>query len=286
MTLTTICSYVDTSAVLSSLLDPAKRGRGHNTLVRRADTLLSTLVSQFNQRIPDFIRTAETNQVEPLPARIPVSSVRLVHPVRNPKTGVVRDVIVRQLKPVNIMHDRPTRTVTYARVIPGENVRVPWPRHEPRTHPDHAADTKRLEVEERTFVPTLLRPPVPEAVLDELRNRYSKFRTRHTPEYVAQKEAEEAAKQARKKSAQTMLLPVQEYNRKLREQRRALGQPVLTDEMLTRIGEVVARNKQLRASGGKTSSEPVDKLQKAVEQLSLGSDAAIPVQDQDQPTPS
>lgn len=218
------------------------------------------------------------DQVEPYQAPVPISSIRLVHPIRNPQTGVVRDVIIRQLKPVNIVHDRPTRTVTFQRLVPGENIKIPWPQLERKQFTEHPMDTKRIDVEERTFVPTLLRPPIPEGVIDELRNKYSKFRTRHTPEYIAQKEAEEAAKQSRKKSADTMLLPVQQLNRKLRAERRALGQPELTEQMLEKIGEVMAKKLEARAKG-KTVAE-LERLQSAVEQLSIQPENSAP---EDQP---
>jgi len=225
-----------------------------------------------------MIRPDEMDRVEPYQAPIPVSSVRLVHPLPDPNTGAVRDVVIRELKAVGIIHDRPTKTVTWTRIIPGENIRVPWPKIAPKQQPEYKGDTKRTDVEERTFVPTLLTPPMPEAVLDELRGRYSIFRTRHTPEYIAKKEAEEAEKQARKKSAQDMLLPLQEYNRKLREVRRALGQPVLSEEMLEKIGAVIAKNAQLRASGRNAA---VDNVQKAIEQLSVeDSSSSEPSRDQ------
>jgi large subunit ribosomal protein L24 len=216
----------------------------------------------------------------PVKAVIPISAIRLVHPLPDPETGAVRDVIIRELKPVGITHDRPTRKVFFGRMVPGLNVRIPWPKQTPTEWPDHPYDTLRLEVEERTFVPTLLRPPMPESVLDELRGKYSKFRTRHTPEYVAQVEAREAEKKARQKGARAdeMLLPVQEYNRKMRELRRERGQPVLSDEMLEKIGEVIARNRLLRQQGAAAAATPateaeVDKVQKTVEELSLGGDA-------------
>jgi large subunit ribosomal protein L24 len=192
-----------------------------------------------------------------------------VHPLTDPATGAARDVIIRELTPVGITHDRPTRKVFFSRIVPGLNVRIPWPKQQPREREAHPVDTLRLDVEERTFVPTLLRPPMPEAVLDELRNRYSKFRTRHTPEYVATVEAREAEKKARRKGARAdeMLLPVQEYNRKMRELRRERGRPELSDDMLEKIGEVIARNRLARSQGAEAD---VDTLQKAVEELSLG----------------
>ena len=155
---------------------------------------------------------------------------------------------MRELKPINIIFDRPTREVTFDRLVPGENVKIPWPKEEPVKYEDHESDTLRINVEERTFVPTLLRPPMPETILDELRNRYSMFRTRHTPEYIAAKEAEEAAKRAKKMSVASMMLPVQEFNRQQREMRRARGQPELSPEMLEKIGEVIAKNRERRGA--------------------------------------
>lgn len=216
--------------------------------------------------------------VQQIKSVVPISAIRLVHPIADPETGVTRDVIIRELKPIGIRHDRPTRKVAFGRVVPGLNVRIPWPKQDAQEHEDNADDTLRLEVEERTFVPTLLRPPVPESVVDELRNRYSKFRTRHTPEYVAKIEAEEAEKKARKRGAvDDMLLPVQEYNRQMRAARRERGRPELSEEMLEKIGEVVAKSMVFRNSKGLDPAAPVEaeveKVQEAVEQLSLGGDA-------------
>ncbi|KAK0613858.1 hypothetical protein B0T14DRAFT_461987 [Immersiella caudata] len=225
-----------------------------------------------NQTIPEYMRSKDVDYVEPAPAAVPISSLRLVHPLPDPNTGVVRDVVIRQLKPISILHDRPTRRVSFSRIIPGENVKIPWPKAELKPKVEYECDTRRAEVEERTFVPTLLTPPMPQSVLDELRGRYSKFRTRHEPEYIAKIEAQEAEKEARKKSAKTMLLPVQELNRKLRAERRALGQPELTQEMLEKIGQVIAKNQAMRAAG---KNQAVDNVQKAVEQLSIKDQAVL-----------
>ena len=227
---------------------------------------------QTNVKIPNFLVQDGEPRVQQIKEAIPLSSIRLVHPLTDPATGAARDVIIRELTPVGITHDRPTRKVFFSRIVPGLNVRIPWPKQQPRERVAHPGDTLRLDVEERTFVPTLLRPPMPEAVLDELRNRYSKFRTRHTPEYVAAVEAREAEKKARRKGARAdeMLLPVQEYNRKMRELRRERGRPELSDDMLEKIGEVIVRNRLVRSQGAAPAEADVDKLQKAVEDLSLG----------------
>lgn len=235
--------------------------------------------------------------VNQLREAIPISAVRLVHPLQDPATGSIRDVIIRELKPVAIRHDRQSRKYFFSRIVPGLNVRIPWPKVQATVREDFPADTLRIDVEERTFIPTLLRPPLPECVLDELRNRYSKFRTRHTEEYVAKIAAQEAEKKLRRKGARAeeMMLPLQEYNRKMREIRRQRGQPVLSEEMLAKIGEVIAKNKQSRsqpapaAPAAPTTSTPssasdVSEVQKAVEQLSLGSEeAASTSNDEQQP---
>ncbi|KAH6848327.1 hypothetical protein B0I37DRAFT_161420 [Chaetomium sp. MPI-CAGE-AT-0009] len=246
-------------------------------IIKRSMSLeLEGNVGLTNVKIPPFLLQEDQTIIQQIKGYIPISSVRLVHPLQDPVTGATRDVIIRELKPVRVKHDRPTRKVFFSRVVPGLNVQIPWPKVPPNQREEFADDTLRLEVEERTFVPTLLRPPMPETVLDELRNRYSKFRTRHTPEYIAEVEAREAEKKARRKGARVdeMLLPVQEYNRKMREQRRERGAPELSEEMLEKIGEVIAKNKLARSQGAVAPAEAeVDKVQKAVEELSLGGDA-------------
>ncbi|KAK4228971.1 hypothetical protein QBC38DRAFT_132996 [Podospora fimiseda] len=229
-----------------------------------------------NVMLPPFMVKGDQLPVEQVGSAVPLSAVRLVHPITDPKTGAVRDAIIRELKPIEIDHDRPTRTTTWERLVPGLNIKIPWPPKQDPVYEDHPADTLRIDVEEHTFVPTLLRPPMPEVVIDELRSKYSKFRTRHTPEYVAKIAKQEAAKKARQKSVNSMLLPLQEYNRKLRVIRRARGQPVLTNEMLEKIGEVIAKNKTRRA-GGEVSQE--EKLREAVEQLTITEETTAPETD-------
>lgn len=182
-------------------------------------------------------------RVHPIESHIPISAVRLVHPIKDEATGVVRDVIIKELKPIRVHYDRPTRKISWTRIVPGLNVEIPWPKPDLAKHHDYPVDTLRIDVEEKSFIPTLLRPPMPETVINELRNQYSKFRTRHTDEYIAKKEAE-AAEKVRLRNADAMLTPLQEFNRKRREERRARGQPVLDDALLEKIGEVMAKNRK------------------------------------------
>lgn len=142
----------------------------------------------------------------------------------------------------SIISDRVTGEKRWSRIVPGLNVEIPWPEKQEPDLKDHKCDTLRLEVENKTFVPTLLRPPMPESVIDELRHRYSRFRTRHDPEYVARLEAQEQEKQDRRKLMDGMRTPLQEYHRAERDRKKKKGKPRLSVEMLERIGEVMAKN--------------------------------------------
>lgn len=171
-----------------------------------------------------------------------ISSIRLVHALPDPTTGIVRDVIVKRLINSRIFHDRHSGTARWSRIIPGLNIKVPWPKIEPKKHKDNDCDTLRADVESRTFVPSLLHPPMPGSVINELRNKYSIFRTRHDEEYVAAKMVEDAEKEAAKKFANEMRTPLKEVNRRENKLRKAKGKGKLTTGMLVRIGKIIARS--------------------------------------------
>ncbi|KAH0442185.1 kow motif containing protein [Colletotrichum kahawae] len=200
----------------------------------------------------NFQKALDAPPTQNAPIAVPISSIRLVHPVKDPRSGVTRDVIIRELRGV-----KPTTTngFSYQRLIPGHNTIIPWPEADEPQFEEHKCDTKSEQVRDETFIPTLLRPPMPESVIDELRNKYSRFRTRHEEDYILKKEVEEMEKKARKKltpdAAATIRTPLQEFNTQQRLARRARGQPELTEEMLEKIGEVIAKNKArtLNAAG-------------------------------------
>ncbi len=145
----------------------------------------------------------------------------------------------------NIFHDRRTGRKNWTRFIPGLNVVIPWPKIEAKQHKDYDSDTLRIDVEARTFVPTLLKPPMPLTVIDELRNKYSIFRTRHDEEYIQKKMQEDEEKEAKKRMAMEMMTPLKEQRKVERKLLRAKGRPKLTEEMLAKIGEVMAKKRSL-----------------------------------------
>ncbi|XXG97030.1 hypothetical protein Hte_003324 [Hypoxylon texense] len=202
-------------------------------------------LNKGNIRMQPQLRLPNDPVVFSIEMPLPISDIRLVHPIKDAATGVTRDVVVNQLVHANMVHDRVTGKKRWSRIVPGLNVEIPWPKEDDDADADvkdYKCDTLRIDVDAKTFVPTLLRPPMPESVIDELRHRYSRFRTRHDPEYVARLEAEEQAKQDRRKLMDSMRTPLQEYHRAERDRKKKKGKPRLTVEMLEKIGEVMAKN--------------------------------------------
>ncbi|KAK2591735.1 hypothetical protein QQS21_010556 [Conoideocrella luteorostrata] len=183
---------------------------------------------------------------------ISIDSIRLVYPITDPETGITKDVIINQLKAVppnmqssNMSLDRWQFGKKWDRLVPSLNKVIPWPEVEVPEFEATKSDTVREQVEERTFYYNLLAPPMPDQVLDELRNKYSRFRTRHEPWYIEQKEMEEAAKKGRLEAIKSMQTPLEEFHERQRELRDTVGELELPEEMLERIGEFMAKKKEI-----------------------------------------
>ncbi|KAI1471177.1 uncharacterized protein F4812DRAFT_169317 [Daldinia caldariorum] len=207
-------------------------------------------LNKSNVRLQSEFRNSESPSVVNIELPIPISDIRLVHPIKDPSTGVTRDVIINQLVHSGFLHDRVSGKRRWSRIVPGLNIAIPWPKKQEEDVKDYKVDTLRIDVEDKTFVPTLLRPPMPAPLIDELRNKYSRFRTRHDPEYVARLEAQEkAAGEHKLRTEESMRTPLQEFHRAQREGKKKKGKPRLTREMLEKIGEVMARNLERTRNG-------------------------------------
>jgi large subunit ribosomal protein L24 len=195
---------------------------------------------------------------------IPFSWIRLVVPLKNAETGIQEDVVVGKVHTSKPYFDKLSTnfkgaSISYRRYIAmpdGSQITIEWPDKTPKEHKDTPADTLRMEVEQKSFVPTLLRPPMPGSVIDELRNKYSIFRTRHDPEYIAAKMKEDEEKEEKKKLIEQMRTPLKEINRLERKMKRAKGKGKLTEEMMERIGKVIAMKRQLQLDAAGVSQEP------------------------------
>ena len=191
--------------------------------------------------VPDWIARQEGDDRKLVPHHraMAIENVKLVYPLPDPETGVPRDVIIDRLRSINRTFDKDKKEWTDGeRVIPGTNTIIPWPERAQPEHEDYEDDTLRITVEENTFRPFLLQPPMPTSVIDELRNKYSKFRTRHDWEYEQKKAAEDAKVEQRKGLIKTMRTPLQELA-ELRSEQKKAQEKELTNEQLARIGEVI-----------------------------------------------
>lgn len=207
----------------------------------------SVMLTTYNKVLVSNILTGAVSDTN---APLSIAAIRLVYPLTNPQTGITRDVIINELKAVrpnmqsdNMTYDRWEYGVKWDRMVPGLNVVIPWPQVEAPKHETHDVDTARELAEDRSFFYNMLSPPMPGGVLDELRNKYSKHRTRHEPWYVAKKEAEEAQKKRRRDTIASMQTPLGEFHQKQREKRAAAGEPELSDEMLEKLGQIMAESR-------------------------------------------
>lgn len=181
---------------------------------------------------------------------ISIGAIRLVYPITDSETGMTKDAIINELRAIapnmdseHMSYNRWEYGVKWDRVASGINVTIPWPEVQAPEFTTHEVDTPRDVAEDRTFHYNLLTPPMPPKILDELRNRYSRFRTRHEEEYVAKKEAQEARKKGTHAMLQSMMTPLDEFHAKNRELKAARGEPQLTDDMLEKLGQIIAKTK-------------------------------------------
>ncbi|KAI0018279.1 hypothetical protein F4780DRAFT_534239 [Xylariomycetidae sp. FL0641] len=236
--------------------------RGRIGKIRRidednAEAIIEDL-NRSNIRTPAQAMVASnTSPLINLELPIPISAIRLVHPVFDPATGLTKDVIINELRHKDMITDKRTGRKEWSRVVPGLNLTIPWPKKPEPDEPINVGDTVRLDVETKTFTPTLLAPPMPPGVINELRNYYSRFRTRHEDWYIEKKAAEEQAKKDRGKLMDSMRTPLNELHREERANKKKKGKPRLTLEMLEKIGEVMAKNRErlLNAPPVNTSSD-------------------------------
>jgi len=172
-----------------------------------------------------------------------IQDVRLVYPLRDSETGIPRDVVIDRVLQINSTYDKIKKEWTKGdRVIPGTNTIIPWPEKPDETFQDYEDDTLRRSVDEQTFRPFLLQAPMPMIVIDELRNKYSKFRTRHDFDYIEKKVSEEEKIESRKELLKGMRTPLQELS-EMRKKQNEANQKELTHDQLAKIGEVIAQER-------------------------------------------
>ncbi|KAL4944238.1 hypothetical protein BDV06DRAFT_187888 [Aspergillus oleicola] len=175
------------------------RDKGKIDVVTRVDEETETLtVKDLNMAdvyFPEWLNAAYGNNTpfQTISLPVPLDDVRLVAALDDPSTGQTRDVLVEHIYGggPTVEHDYGVELPKHTRYIAGEDIEIPWPRADKPNVKDEEWDTLRMEVETPTWVPSLHEPPFPSSVLDELRNKFSAYRTRHDPEYVEEKRMED-----------------------------------------------------------------------------------------------
>ncbi|KAJ9665107.1 hypothetical protein H2201_004767 [Coniosporium apollinis] len=225
-------------------------------LNKETDTVTVRGYNLVDVPVPQWMRkvNADKRPIMSIPQPISIHDVRLVYALPDPVTRIPRDVVVAQLEAVNIKkpwQKRHKEEDKWDRRIAGTNTIIPWPERTKPDEVDNDVDTLRITVEEKTFVPQLLSPPFPNSVIDELRNKYSVFRTRHDDDFIAQKEALDEEAEEKRRSGVVMRTPLQELHAREREARKAQGKPELSEEMLAKLGEIVEakREAEKKAAG-------------------------------------
>ena len=208
--------------------------------------------------MPEYmlVNDPDKTPTRPYPLPVPLSDVKLVAKLPNPETGVERDVVINELK-IEKNYGRDRDTIPFKRRIAGVVPRtyIPLPKKEDPEYDDYDSDTLRLDVEESTWMPTLREPPMPASIIDELRNKYGTFRTRHDDWYIAKKEEEDRkARESKEMLNLKMVTPMQELKMKEKAEKQAKAAPRLSDEMLAKIGEIMVRNRQVQSESPKPST--------------------------------
>ena len=203
-----------------------------------------------------IMEEADKTPFRPYPVPVALAAVRLVAPLADPATGEVRDTIVNALR-VERKTFHQGIGIPERRFVAGVRplLQIPFPPRDEYGFDDAPVDTLRLEVENRSWTPTLSVPPMPPAVIDELRNKYSALRSRHDDAWVAAKDAEHFARlQRRARTMQNMISPLEELAAKKQAEKSAKGEPALDDDTLAAIGQVMARNLSLGPKAAGTSA--------------------------------
>lgn len=149
-----------------------------------------------------------------MPLSIPFSDVRLVYALRNPETRLLEDAVIDNVHcGAPFLERHPDSTLPrHTRYIAGTDVELSWPQDSlPDVEENPHVDTTRMEVGRKTFVPDIEDYPMQPSIIDELRNKYSSFRTRHDEDYLDRKREENVRMEWKKHK--TLLTPLEEFRK-------------------------------------------------------------------------
>lgn len=104
----------------------------------------------------------------------------------------------------------------HTRYAYGSEIEIPWPTVDVPAMRPFPGDTRRLEVEKRTYTPSVQRNPLPQlSIIDELRPKYRIDRMSHEHDYVRRKIVEDA--RSKWYEGRGINTPAMELQQKVRE---------------------------------------------------------------------
>jgi large subunit ribosomal protein L24 len=198
---------------------------------------------QVDVKVPAIYRSQSglTTPFTAYPKPLLIKDIALVVPLRDRATRKVKDTVVKHLRG-GAPFPKPTygsATPRHTRYIAGHDIPIPWPEDETPEKKDEDSDTLRIDVDDVSFSPSVDHIPMPESLIDELRNKYSRTRKVHTEEYIQQKMKEDAEEQWKRR--RRMVLPQQEYweQKQKQKQQETLHNPKIMANTLSLITKEV-----------------------------------------------
>lgn len=195
------------------------------------------------------------------------SQLRLVLTIRDPNSpGRYQDSIVDEMLLIRRYNPK-SGDYAVQRFMPGtlEKIRGPQvARLPPKTlsnEPSWDDDTLRITSEQVTFTPVLTYTTLnaqgtpADTVLDELRNKYSKRRTRHDPEFIEKMEEIDAAREEKNAGYKKMDTPLMQVNSKIAEEIKAFKTARQAKEgSLESVGQAVWKHLQQKQRAQQSGS--------------------------------
>ncbi|KAJ5947078.1 hypothetical protein N7466_000093 [Penicillium verhagenii] len=172
-----------------------------------SETVIINNINQAEINVPEFAKISMGIQSDTVTQSLPVSMNDVRHVIALEMGNETKDHIIQHVYagPPFLERSAESKLPRFTRYVSGLDIEIPWPSESAPSIEVSECDTRGSEVTDVSWVPSMDEPPFPSTVIDELRNKYSRFRTRHDPEYVEKKVLEEYRQEYMK--SQTLLTP-------------------------------------------------------------------------------
>ncbi|KAJ5611610.1 hypothetical protein N7528_008715 [Penicillium herquei] len=174
---------------------------------RDSETVIVKDVNVTDIHVPAWAKSSMGIQTDTIAQPLPIPLDNIRHVIALDVNNTTKDHIVQHAYAGGPYMERSfdSKLPRFSRYVSGLDIEIPWPTEPEPQHDVGEFDTRGNEVSKVSWIPSLDAPPFPSTVIDELRNKYSRFRTRHDEEYVKKMVMEEYRQEFLK--SQTLLTP-------------------------------------------------------------------------------